>query len=151
MHDSRTVANRFLALAKSRGDTLTPMQLLKLVYIAHGWMLGLAGRPLIRDQVQAWQYGPVIPPLYDALRHYRRDAVTQSLAQPIGDALDPQEEHMVGEVDRIYGRLSGGQLSNLTHAKETPWALTYRKGEFGIPIPDDIIKAHYKRLAEQRG
>ncbi|MBV9510077.1 MAG: DUF4065 domain-containing protein, partial [Caulobacteraceae bacterium] len=83
MHDSRTVANRFLELARERGQMLTPMQLLKLVYIAHGWMLGLAGRPLIRDEVQAWQYGPVIPPLYNAVRSYRRDPVSQSLAQPI--------------------------------------------------------------------
>src|SRR5437870_2146380 len=43
MHDSRTVANHFLRLAREKGDFLTPMQVLKLVYIAHGWMLGLYG------------------------------------------------------------------------------------------------------------
>lgn len=35
MHDSRIIANRFLELAERNGDTLTPMQVLKLVYIAH--------------------------------------------------------------------------------------------------------------------
>ena len=61
MYDSRTVANEFLKLADKDNDTLTPMQLLKLVFIAHGWCLGLLGRHLIKDSIEAWQYGPVIP------------------------------------------------------------------------------------------
>ena len=67
MHDSNKIANEFLRLAKESGQSLTPMQLLKLVFIAHGWMLGLYGEPLISDDVQAWKYGPVIPDLYQTL------------------------------------------------------------------------------------
>ncbi|WP_131993555.1 type II toxin-antitoxin system antitoxin SocA domain-containing protein [Dokdonella fugitiva] len=40
------------------------MQLLKLVYLCHAWTLGLLGRPLLREEVQAWRYGPVFPALY---------------------------------------------------------------------------------------
>ena len=71
MYDSGTVANHFLRLARQQGKSLTPMQLLKLVYIAHGWSLGLYGLPLVRDEIQAWQYGPVIPNLYNRIRNYR--------------------------------------------------------------------------------
>jgi uncharacterized phage-associated protein len=150
MHDSRTVANRFLELAGNRGRTLSPMQVLKLVYIAHGWMLALAGRPLIREDVQAWQYGPVIPSLYNAVRHFRNLPVEGPLWQAPNDQLNEADEHIIKEVDRIYGDLSGIQLSKLTHDANTPWSRTYRHGEFGIPIPNDMIQDHYKRLAEQR-
>lgn len=36
-------------------------------------MLGLYGVPLIRDDVQAWKYGPVIPQVYHAgaVKDYR--------------------------------------------------------------------------------
>ena len=37
------------------------MQVLKLVYYCHAWMLGLYGRPLIRQPIEAWRYGPVVP------------------------------------------------------------------------------------------
>ena len=57
MFESLTVADGFLELSRERHRALTPMQLLKLVYIAHGWRLGLYGKPLIRDEIQAWQYG----------------------------------------------------------------------------------------------
>ncbi|MCC7437458.1 MAG: DUF4065 domain-containing protein [Armatimonadetes bacterium] len=63
-YDSRIVGNSFLDIALKDGTALTPMKLLKLVYIAHGWHLGIMGKPLISDEVQAWKYGPVIPKLY---------------------------------------------------------------------------------------
>ena len=150
MADTITVANRFLELARERGDTLTPMQLLKLVYIAHGWMLGLYGRPLIRDEVQAWQYGPVVPPLYNAVRQFRSMPVEGPLTTRRSEPLDRYEESIIEQVYRIYGQMSGPALSRLTHAAGTPWAKTFRDGEFGVVIPNDIIEDHYSRLAEVR-
>lgn len=147
MHDSRTVANRFLEIARTSGDTLTPMQVLKLVYIAHGWMLGLYGRALIKDQVQAWQYGPVIPTLYNSMKDFRSAPVTGMLNAPSGDVLDANEQDLVGQVYSIYGKRSGPALSRLTHAQGTPWHMTYVPGEFGVVIPTDIIEDHYQQLA----
>ena len=62
MHSSIRIAVEFLELAKNQTHykEITTMQLLKLVYIAHGWMLGLYDKPLISDEVEAWQYGPFI-------------------------------------------------------------------------------------------
>lgn len=147
MRDARTIANRFLELAAARGDTLTPMQLLKLVYIAHGWNLGLHGRPLISDRVQAWQYGPVIRPLYDAIRMFKSQPVKGPIAAPTQDRLSAEDKALIEEVYELYGDYSGPALSRLTHAQGTPWALTYEPGEFGIVIPNDLIEDHYKRLA----
>lgn len=147
MHDSRTVANRFLKLARENGTTLTSMQLLKLVYIAHGWMLGLYGSALIQDDVQAWQYGPVIPKLYNAVRKYGSSPITEELLV-LGDrGFNESEESIIQQVYDAYGDKSGPALSRLTHAAGTPWKLTYEPGEFGTPIPQDLIEDHYKRLA----
>jgi uncharacterized phage-associated protein len=150
MADTMTVANRFLSLAEERGATLSPMQLLKLVYIAHGWTLALYGRPLIRDKVEAWQYGPVIPKLYNRIRHYRGGPVADKIAITAPEGLTPEEDSMIVQVDKIYGGMNGPQLSRLTHAPGTPWAQTYKAGDFGITIPDDTIRDHYVQLAHER-
>ncbi len=150
MHDSRVVANRFLGLAKEANDSLTPMQLLKLVYIAHGWMLGLYGRPLIRDQVEAWQYGPVIPRLYNAVRQFRSQPVVGPISSR-DEKIEAHEDSIIKQVYEIYGNLSGPALSRLTHAPKTPWDLTYKPNEFGIEISNDVIEDHYQRLAEKTG
>lgn len=149
MADSITVANRFLELAEDADDALTPMQILKLVYIAHGWMLGLYGRPLVSDDIQAWQYGPVIPRLYNAMRHFRSSPVEGPLPGAKGPSLNSDEESIVRQVYEIYGHLSGPALSRLTHAKGTPWDMTYEPGVFGIGISNDIIEDHYARMAQE--
>lgn len=150
MRSSLTVANRFLALAFERGDALTPMQILKLVYIAHGWMLGLYGRPLIADEVQAWQYGPVIPKLYNRLKHYKSGNVTESIGVSSNEQLDDEQEDVVRQVYDVYGKMTGMALSRITHADDTPWSLTYRSGVYGLVIPVDLIEDHYRKFAEDR-
>lgn len=148
MHSSLLVGNRLLQLARERGISLTPMQVLKLVYIAHGWMLALYHRPLIRDTVEAWQYGPVIPRLYSALRQYGGNPVTGTIG--VAGQLDSAAESILKQVLDRYGHLSGPALSRLTHASGTPWAEVYEDGEYGIEIPDDLIEDHYIGLAQAR-
>jgi uncharacterized phage-associated protein len=62
---SMSVARLFLEKAPTSGvQDLTPMKILKLTYLAHGWHLCYTDSPLILDQVQAWKYGPVVPSVY---------------------------------------------------------------------------------------
>ena len=149
MADARTVANRFLELAREQGRSLTPMQVVKLVYIAHGWMLALTGRPLIPQPVEAWQYGPVVRDVYNGVRSYGRGPVQAAMWAP-QETLDHQENDMVGQVFRLYGNMDAISLSNITHMPETPWAQTYRPRSFGTVIPNDLIAAHYQRLSRER-
>lgn len=149
MLDSRNIANRFLELAAERGDALTPMQLLKLVYIAHGWTLGLLGRPLIRDDVEAWQYGPVIPRLYNAVRHFKSHPVVGPIKANVSQQIMGPEDSIIRQVYEIYGNRSGPALSRLTHQKGSPWATVYQRGEYGTAIPNDVIEDHYAELAKR--
>lgn len=149
MADARIVANRFLELASGQSKLLTPMQILKLVYIAHGWMLGLNGRPLISQPVEAWQYGPVVRDVYNGVRSYGRNAVTSPISAP-RDPLDFLEDDMVQQVFKLYGNMDGIALSNITPMPETPWAETYEPRSFGTIISNDLIAAHYQRLSRER-
>jgi uncharacterized phage-associated protein len=146
--DSRDVANFILKLAEENGDSVTPMQLLKLTYIAHGWFYGIHGRPLICDPVEAWQYGPVIPCLYEATKRYRGSAITARIHRWKADDLDECERDIISQVYSVYGKYSGPQLSNMTHAPGTPWYQTYEPGAFGRRISDDLIEEHYRQKAK---
>lgn len=65
-----SVANELIQRAHQAGRTITPMQVIKLTYYCHAWMLGLYHRPLLNDAVEAWPYGPMIPQLYHCLRQH---------------------------------------------------------------------------------
>jgi len=148
MKDSRTVANLFLSLAEKDKKVFTTMQLLKLTYHAHGWMPGLYQRPLIRDEVQAWTYGPVIPKLYEEIRQFKGNPVVGPIAAPPGEELTPEEKYIVEQTYQTYGHFTGLQLSQITHEKGTPWTQTY-KGEFGAIILNDIIQVFYQKKAKE--
>ncbi|WP_197076451.1 type II toxin-antitoxin system antitoxin SocA domain-containing protein [Luteimonas sp. FCS-9] len=125
------------------------MQVLKLVYIAHGWMLGLAGKPLIADEIEAWKYGPVIPELYHALKSYRSDTVTQ-VPGAENAVFDADEQSIMDQVCRIYGDQDGIQLSQLTHQNGSPWAQTWNSRIRGNVISNDVIRAHYAALGQSQ-
>jgi uncharacterized phage-associated protein len=147
MYDSRTVANEFLRLAdENGGDTLTPMQVLKLVYLAHGWSLGLLGKTLVEDQVQAWQYGPVIPKLYASMRQFKSNPVSFPLPDR-GIALSDEARDLIKQIYDVYGHLSGPALSRLTHKAGSPWAKTYVDGSFGLVISNDLIEDYFAKQA----
>src|SRR5204863_6873805 len=120
-YDPKSIANYFIDLAIAEGKQVTPLQLIKLVYIAHGWHLGLTGQPLINEPPEAWQYGPVIPSLYHALKIHGNDAVTHKIADfefvpgpelkfvnvVIQPPADERIRKFLDSVWRAYGHLSG--------------------------------------------
>jgi uncharacterized phage-associated protein len=61
LYDARAIANQFLELAKADAESLDPMKLLKPVYLAHGWNLPIKDEPLLRERIEAWPYGLVVP------------------------------------------------------------------------------------------
>jgi uncharacterized phage-associated protein len=153
MVDARSVANRFLDLAAGERRALTPMQVLKLVYIAHGWNLAINDGPLIDQPVEAWQYGPVIRDLYQSMKGFGGSTVTGPLSTSYGANaanMDAREVHVVDQVYRLYGRKTGTALSRITHAPNTPWSEAYTPAVHGIVLSTDSIAEHYKRLQRER-
>lgn len=156
MHTSIQIANEIIERGQRSVPPryFTPMQLLKLVYLCHGWMLGLYGRPLIKDNVEAWKYGPVIPDLYHQIKSYRDSPVTSKINTWWGahaDApMDQFESAIIDQTLARYGHLSGLQLSQITHAQATPWSMTFRPDHLGLVISDEVIRDHYQRLYHER-
>lgn len=148
MASALTAANRILEIAKQKGMTLTPLQLMKLTYMSQGWMLALKGRPLFDDDIEAWKYGPVIPTLYQRTKQFGSSVITEQLPAPTGDKLDPEADEILNAVVENYGRFSGAALSNLTHRKGSPWSQVWEEGVTHIEIPTNLIRSHYEKLKE---
>jgi len=152
MYPVLTIADEMLRIAKRKGRQLTPMQLMKLVYIAHGWSLAVMGRDIFSDRIEAWKFGPVIPTLYQAAKRFGRDEIPNSLVDdsPSG-ILDEEMQAFLDDVFLKYGHLSGIQLSNLTHMAGTPWSEVYEGGMTNNEISDHLISRHYlEKLNEYR-
>lgn len=142
------IANYFLDKASDEGRALTPMQLIKLVYIAHGWHLGYFDKPLIDERIEAWKFGPVISSLYNHLKHFGSGAVVGKVRAAPWATIDDGVKPLLDRVWEVYKGYSGLQLSAMTHKQGTPWysAWVERGGHavMGRPLSDAEIKQHYK-------
>jgi len=131
------------------------MQLQKLCYLAHGFSLALFDKKLVRDKIEAWDWGPVFPELYDAIKKYGSGPVPEYIyennwaAMPHvrGDIvevlLSDKEKRLLDKVWEEYGEFPGFQLSALTHEDDSPWEQVYVPGKRNIPIPDRLIKDYF--------
>ncbi|MFN7089474.1 MAG: Panacea domain-containing protein [Allorhizobium sp.] len=143
MYDARHIANWFVERAAQDHRQLTIMQLLKLVYIAHGWHLEMRKSPLIINKIEAWKYGPVIPDIYNS---FRSKGVTINEPIPFPPAhISAADEHLLNEIYRIYGSMSAATLSDITHEVNGPWDQATRTRGYFAPIPNELIKAHYEQ------
>lgn len=147
------IANKFILLAGQNGYSLTNMQLQKLVYIAFGFYAGFRHERLFDDEIQAWNYGPVIPNLYHQLKKYGVGEVTTLLpANPKTSQDESAVEKLVEAVWNSYGKKSALFLSSLTHQDGTPWSIIREetKGRQHATIPFDLIREHYETLIRDR-
>lgn len=137
---------------------LTPMQVNKLAYISHGFTLALEDEPLFHDKVEAWKYGPVIPPIYYMLRHYKRNTITalsfcgtkltnsdkEKRMEFIRGKIPDPHKKVIGAVLKEFGHFNGLELSTITHEPGTPWDTHYKRNKLGVEIPNDMTKKFYK-------
>ena len=146
-------------ITKSNG-TLSPLQILKLTYISHGYTLAIEHKALIEDRVEAWSYGPVIPTLYEQLKGFGAMPVTR-LSYCRTNVMDaPRLEEREGFLDKeleqnrpildkvleTFGPLSGQDLIEITHKTGSPWDQCYVQGQRHTPIPDPITRRYYEQL-----
>ena len=147
MYSPKQIADYFLSKHSVDGN-ITPMKLIKLVYIAHGWHLGITDTALIDENPEAWKYGPVIPSLYHQYKNYGDSVINVNI--PNYNLGDENIEKFLERVWEVYGGYDGVQLSAKTHQSDSPWSRVWNtiknNDYFSLQIPEIFIKEHYKNL-----
>lgn len=163
MKDSAlSVANYFVQKSLDEHRDLKPLKLMKLVYIAHGFMLAMLERSVFNpkfDKVEAWKYGPVVPSVYHSFKRFRNQPIDEKtvIAKSEDNLNFLFEEPMLEDEEAAivcnvvwnrYSKYSDGDLVDILHAKGTPWGMCYIP-DMNMPIPDAVTKAYYKGLIKR--
>jgi uncharacterized phage-associated protein len=157
-YPAKSIANFFLELAKASGETLSPMKLQKLVYYAQGWYAGYTKERLIDEEVEAWQYGPVIPSLYLEFKEFGSGAITRAAfdwksfkRSEVPAIQDVNIRAFLTNVWDAYGKYTAIALSEFTHAVDGPWD-QIRRAKPGIKnadIPFEMLQEHFQSAVEK--
>ncbi|TNE42728.1 MAG: DUF4065 domain-containing protein [Alphaproteobacteria bacterium] len=149
------IANYMLQRAFDEDRDVSPMKLLKLVYIAYGWGLAVLDRKLFDEPIYAWAHGPVVRSLYDEFKHYGGGAIREKSIEfdmdkgksttpkiPANDADTNIILDRVWEIYKVYGAWA---LRNKTHEDGSPWKQVYDPHVRNTRIPDELIKTHFEK------
>ncbi|WP_091721847.1 Panacea domain-containing protein [Methylobacterium phyllostachyos] len=150
-HSPKGIANEFLRRRSAFGLP-AQMWIQKLVYIAHGWNLAINGQPLVVENAEAWDGGPVYRSIWNHIKRYGFGRSSKLLedpetSKPIAAHLSVDEQAIIDLVWDKYNGFSGSELSRMTHQPGTPWTETYVKLGRDSDIQDSLIRRHYLDLA----
>lgn len=126
-------------------DDFTTMKLQKLVYYSQAWHLADHGTQLFDDPIEAWSDGPVVRRLWQ--RHIGAQSA-RGYRFGSADRLSDADRALIAEVVQRYGRLSGDELSAISH-DERPWLDA--RGDLPPNAPSRevidpvVIRASYRR------
>ena len=162
-NNALSIANYFVDLANRDNKEIQPLKLIKLVYIAHGYILAILDKSALDprfDKVEAWKFGPVIPSVYHSFKIYgnedikkktsifREENLENDLPLIETPELNGDNEKGICEfVWRNYGDFSGSDLVTMLHKDGTPWSMFYKIGP-NVEIPDFATQRYYKRMVE---
>ncbi|MFN2099003.1 Panacea domain-containing protein [Altererythrobacter sp. MF3-039] len=161
-YDARAVANLMLERLWEIGSSATQMQLYKMVYFAHGWHLASDRGPLVQQQFEAWDYGPVVRILRDAFKCFGKREITQKAERldiftgeltDVEPVSDPDEIAFIQNIVDAYHRYDGWHLSEITHEEGSPWDEIWNSrepvGKLALRIDDEAICSYFVRLPQR--
>ena len=126
-HTALDIANVFIQLANSLpNDSIDNLKVNKLCFFAQGWSLAKTGNPLFDEEIQAWDYGPVVPSVYQAYKCYGKDPINKPSYEFDESLLSNDEISLLTDVYMEYGKYTSAALINMTHRKDTPWKEAYK-------------------------
>lgn len=149
-YTARQISDWFLVwAADEEGDDagLTNLKLQKLLYYAQGTFLGMYGKPLFTDEIEAWAHGPVVRSEYHRLKAAGGGPI--DVDRTVADGFDwddyrDVEQHLIG-VWNTYGKYAAWALREKTH-REAPWREAFSENDFYKVISKRSIEEYFRSL-----
>jgi uncharacterized phage-associated protein len=123
---------------------LTNLEAQKLLYFAHMISLGQSNgkRPLVSENFQAWDYGPVLPRAYHYAKMFGDKPIKPFLFKNTPTVKDYDD--IFEETLKLFGNLPSFKLVAESHWEDGAWAEYYSPGAKGIEIPNGAILEEYR-------
>lgn len=127
----------------NRAGAISNLKLQKVLYFIQAEFLVVQNAPCFAEQIEAWDFGPVVPVVYYCYRIYSGAAIP--LLQDDGFCLFNKRDKKLadGVIDECE-KYSAAELADIVH-RQTPWREAYRRR--GI-ITNESLKEFFNERAD---
>lgn len=153
----KVIANYLLDFEESKKLPITQLKLLKLYYFVYACYLTEKKKPLAKNDIEAWKYGPVSRSLRKEFSKYGSkpiksralifDIYTGEKTLACTNQIKKSDRMFIDGVLKIYDKYTGSELLNLTHEEGSPWDIVWNgkdgRARLGMRIKDKEIIEHF--------
>lgn len=125
------------------GEYMTNMKLQKLLYLAQCLSYAIKDKPLFKEKIQAWEFGPVVPNVYHTYKVLRANIIQD--VNPV--EIDDETATLLEFAYEKFGKYSAKELVKMTHNHKA-YKKNYIENEKNIEIPQADIKAEFEESKE---
>lgn len=142
--DASQVAHYVVALDSARPEPdVTQLKLQKILYLAQANYLASTGCRLFDSRIEAFENGPVVPPVLTEFSSYGRTVIAPDATTWDEVALPHDAREFLDAIWEKYKDWTASALWRLTHA-QAPWADAYRPDAFHVQISDESMAAYFR-------
>lgn len=125
-YDYKNICNYIIMKSNDDGNTITNLKLQKILYYVQGYFLKYFDYPAFSADIQAWQYGPVVPEAYYDYCSYGRKAIRVEPDLGCENYISDREDRkLINKIINKCYSISVSSLITKTH-NEDPWKNTTR-------------------------
>ena len=132
--------------AKNGDDPITNLKLQKLLYYAQGWSFAELKRELFEDNVEAWQYGPIVSEVYNTYKSFKNLPIEYDIEKDNSDIENNFDKETLDFLKKFYESyivIPAFRLVESSH-QERPWLEVYNnKGPKSI-IEKGVIQEFFE-------
>ena len=141
--DVRNLANNLLNRSFEQKIPITNMKLLKLLYFVYKKYLQDFSKSLFADRFETWDYGPVMPNIYQEFKKYGSSPIQDYFLDTSGNAFGIEETPPIKDtIDYVWAKYigkTGVELSEITHREGSAWRKAW--DEHRAFLSDEDIRA----------
>ena len=124
IYDALDIAKYIVNKCTSDNRPITNLQLQKILYFLQKQHLEQYNSCLFKDDIQAWQFGPVVPEVYYYFCGFGSSAITMKYSIRI----DEDDVQMINPIIIDKRQKNPWDLVSETHKQGKAWDLTYMDG-----------------------
>lgn len=123
MYNVLLVAKHIIKYCNEKNYSVSNLKLQKLLYFVQAEFLVSTGTPCFPEEIEAWDFGPVVPEVYHRYKVYGSSSIPYNNTGLIG-RISPADEAMINEMIDRCAKYTASQLVEMTHHQD-PWVQAY--------------------------
>lgn len=143
MYSAIDIAIYIIWYCKNHGYTISNLKLQKILYFVQAEFLVSAGAPCFYQDIEAWDFGPVIPEVYHEFKIYGSSGIPKSEGNNSNILILNRDKKMINEIVDECANYSASYLVEITHNQD-PWNDAYERYCNNV-ISNDSIKEYFEK------